>query len=154
MPKGRLRHIRRLNIVVLYANNAMMRQVLDIYGRAQAAFKEAEVDSEPWLLQVFTEPERRVAASQALARADMVVVNPDHPHVHSKAFRRWAETWPAASISSPSALVVFHHGGSDGPRVASGVSSLRWLQELAGRKGMDFITNQPTRCQRQFSGPC
>jgi hypothetical protein len=131
----------RIIVTIFYTGAESGAQLVSsIHRVARKVWDREDLDPRPWRLDILGWPEMQAQAANDIACSDIVVIPADHAHADAAFFRRWAETWPAA-LGDCRLLLVPHHGVADTrPRVQQFV---RWLQELASSKGMDFIQAGP-----------
>lgn len=95
------------------------------------------LDLRPWRLDILEWPEMQVQATHDVACSDIVVIPNDDAYARSAFFRRWCETWPTASEAQQ--LVMVPAPDLGGSWIATSPPQfVHWLQELAGRKGMEL----------------
>jgi hypothetical protein len=130
----------KLRIVILYSDRNNGHEAMRACDRAVKGFQDEDCfEIRLWRLDLLDNPNIRDEANRDVAAADMVVVSVGDVCACLESFQRWAQQWPAAQRGTRRALVSFRSGANGGSKSASRTEN--FLQDLAQRKGMDFLCN-------------
>jgi hypothetical protein len=133
-PEGRGKMI----VTIFYPDATYGARLVGTLHRAVGALdKQSDLDPRPWRLDILEWPEMQAQAIKDVACSDIVVVPSDAAYAGSAFFRSWAETWPAA-VDHRRMLLVPRRGVEDATPQRQ--QFVQWLQELAARKGMGFVS--------------
>jgi hypothetical protein len=124
---------------IFYPDATSGAHLVETFHRALKNLGEPDAfDPRPWRLDILEWPEMQAQATHDIAGSDVVVVPADDAYASSAFFRRWGETWPIALDARHLLLVPSHDAGDPWPSPQH-QQFLKWLRELAGRKGMEFV---------------
>lgn len=136
----------KIIVTIFYPDATSGAHLVEAFHRSLKNLGEADaLDPRPWRLDILEWQEMQAQATQDIACSDVVVIPADDTYASSAFFRRWVETWPNALDGRPLLLVPSRGVGDPWPSPQQ--LFVKWLQELAGRKGMEFadarVEDQP-----------